>query len=218
MDFLKRLRGAPAAPAAAPAHSGTPNPAAGTTPASTTTPAPAVHDDRSLRVFTMGPSQEARWTHDLLASKGIEFQEIDASADATLLSWIRQQTGSPEFPQVFIGRNLLGDLGLLRKLDLEGNLDRVLAGLPIVEIASEEEDLRGNSFETVRARLRRGDVLSLTTPEGETFDTWAEIYANPPMVYHRGEPRPIDTLDEVVHEIVALLADSGTDASWGDGD
>jgi glutaredoxin len=166
----------------------------------------------------MGPSQEARWTHELLASKGIEFQEIDASSDATLLSWIRQQTGSPEFPQVFLGRNLLGDLGLLRKLDLEGNLDRVLAGLPIVEIASEEEDLRGNSLETVRARLRRGDVLSLTTPEGETFDTWAEIYANPPMVYHRGEPQPIDALDEVVHEIVALLADSRTDAAWGDGD
>jgi hypothetical protein len=69
----------------------------------------------------------------------------------------------------------------------------------------------------VRARLRRGDVLSLTTPDGETFDTWAEIYANPPQVYYRGEPRPLEHLDVVVEEIAALLEDARTEAAWSAG-
>jgi glutaredoxin len=165
----------------------------------------------------MGPSQEARWTRELLVGKAVEFQEIDASADATLLSWIRQQTGSPEFPQVFLGQRHLGDLAALRKLDLEGNLDRAIAGQPLIESVVEEDALDGTSFEAVRARLRRGDVLSLTTPDGETFDTWAEIYANPARVYYRGEPRAIDTLDDIVRELVPLLADPHADAAWSHG-
>lgn len=174
-------------------------------------------DDRRVRVFTMGPSQEARWTRDLLASRGIDFQEVDASSDATLLSWIRSQTGSPEFPQIFLGRQLIGPFAIVRQLDLEGNLERLVAGEAAVEAGQDDDTPSGNSMEAVRARLRKGDVLSLTTPDGETFDTWAEVYANPPRVYYRGEPMPIESLDDVVDEIVPLLADPGTDASWGKG-
>jgi glutaredoxin 3 len=180
-------------------------------------PAQAGIDDRALRVFTMGPSQEARWTRELLTGKGVEFEEIDASSEATLLSWIRQQTGSPEFPQVFLGRRLLGDFAMLRRLDLEGNLDRVLAGQSPIEAVQEEDTAPGSDFDAVRARLRRGDVLSLTTPDGETFDTWAEVFANPPQVYYRGEPRPIEMLDQIVREIVPLLADPRSDAEWSRG-
>lgn len=171
-----------------------------------------------LRVYSMGPSQEMRYTVELLNSKGVAFEEIDISADPGLQSWVKQKTGAREYPQIFLGRKPLGDFGTLRRLDVQGNLDRILAGLPPLEASSEELDAgAGSAFEQVRARLRRGDVLSLTTPNGETFDTWAEIYANPPQIYYRGEPRPIEVLDEVVSEICELTSDERTEASWSSG-
>ena len=170
-----------------------------------------------LRVYSMGPSQELRYALELLSAKGLAFEEIDVSANPSLQSWVKQATGSNEYPQVFLGRRPLGDFGALRELDLHGNLDRVLAGLPPVVVQVEEQDTGSSELERVRARLRRGDTLSLTTPDGETFDVWAEVFANPPQVYYRGEPRPIAELDDIVREIVTYLADPQTDAAWSGG-
>lgn len=189
--------------------------AAGTTPAAGGA-APS-DPDLVLRVYAMGPSQEMRYATELLSGKGLAFEAIDVTADPSLQGWIRQKTGSPEYPQVFLGKRPLGDYGALRRLDLEGNLDRLLAGLPPIEHESEETPAEGGAFETVRVRLRRGDVLSLTTPDGETFDTWAEVYANPPTLYWRGEPLPIDALDTITGEIVTLQADPRTDSVWSTG-
>jgi glutaredoxin 3 len=165
----------------------------------------------------MGPSQELRYALELLSGKGLDFEEIDVSANPALQSWVKQATGSNEYPQVFLGRRPLGDFGALRELDLHGNFDRVLAGLPPVEVHVEEQDAGSSEIERVRARLRRGDTLSLTTPEGETFDVWAEVFANPPQVYYRGEPRPISELEDIVREIVGYLADPQSDAAWSGG-
>ena len=170
-----------------------------------------------LHVYSMGPSQELRYALELLSGKGLAFEEIDVSANPVLQSWVKQATGSNEYPQVFLGRRPLGDFGALRELDLHGNLDRVLAGLTPVQVQVEEQEAGSSEVERVRARLRRGDTLSLTTPDGETFDVWAEVFANPPQVYYRGEPRPIAALDEIVREIVAYLANPQTDAAWSSG-
>jgi glutaredoxin 3 len=179
-------------------------------------------DDRGtgsepIRVYSMGPSQELRYALELLSGKGLAFEEIDVSANPALQSWVKQATGSNEYPQVFLGRRSLGDFGAIRELDLHGNLDRVLAGLPPVAVYVEEQEAGSTEVERVRARLRLGDTLSLTTPEGETFDVWAEIFANPPQVYYRGEPRPIGELEDIVREIIGYLADPQTDAAWSGG-
>jgi glutaredoxin len=205
-DFLKRGKkpGAPASDAAAP-------------PAPLSEPEPNATASEGLRVYNMGPSQEMRYATELLSSKGLEFETIDVSTDPGLQSWVRQKTGSAEYPQVFLGRKPLGDFGTLRRMDLEGNLDRMLAGLPPLEIDAEIAVETGSSPAAVRARLRRGDVLSLTTPDGETFDAWAEVFANPPQIYYRGEPLPLDSMDRIVDEIATLLADQRTDASWSAG-
>ena len=201
-DFLKRPRGGDR-PAVREALSAPPAPSPRSEP---------------VRVYSMGPSQEMRYTIELLTAKGLAFEEIDVSADPSLQSWVRQKTGSNEYPQVFLGRQPLGDFGALRKLDVEGNLDRVLSGLSPLEAQGDEPAPEGQTdFEQVRSRLRRGDVLSLTTPDGETFDTWAEIYANPPRIYYRGEPRPIEAMDDIVGEISELMADEHTESSWSSG-
>jgi glutaredoxin len=177
----------------------------------------AIGPDSTLRVYAMGPSQEMRYTVELLTGKGLQFETIDVSADPTLQSWVRQKTGSAEYPQVFRGREPIGDYGTVRRLDVEGNLDRVLAGLAPLELRDAEETITGSNAEAVRTRLRRGDVLSLTTPDGETFDAWAEVYANPPQIYYRGEPLPLDQMDQIVAEIAALLEHPATDAAWSTG-
>jgi glutaredoxin len=201
--FKRRKESVPA-PAAAP-------PAPGA-------PAPAGADAEPLRVYGMGPSQEMRYTVELLAGKGLEFETIDVSADAGLQSWVKRKTGSNEYPQVFRGSQPLGDFGTLRQLDFEGNLDRVLRGLPPIAFERYDDDPSGqDERQQVRARLRRGDVLSLTTADGETFDTWAEVYANPPRIYYRGEPHPIEALDAIVGELVGVLADPRTEAAWSRG-
>jgi len=199
----------PAAPARAPVPA-----------ACAATPAEAASLTRALpvRVYSMGPSQEMRWMAELLAAKGIAFEEVDVSGNAALQSWVYGHVGSREYPQAFCDRTPMGDLAALRRLDLEGNLERVLAGLPPIAVgdtAVEADPGRGAA--AVRNRLRRGDVLSLTTPDGETFDTWAEVYANPPRVYYRGEPRPLDDLEGIVAEVASLLEDSRTDAAWSTG-
>jgi len=178
---------------------------------------PAVGPDSTLHVYGMGPSQEMRYAVELLTGKGLQFDTIDVSANPTLQSWVRQKTGSAEYPQVFRGREPIGDYGTVRRLDVEGNLDRVLAGLPPLELRDAEETITGSNAEAVRARLRRGDVLSLTTPDGETFDAWAEVFANPPQIYYRGEPLPLDQMDQIVAEIAALLDHPATDAAWSTG-
>ena len=182
-------------------------------------PAAAGAGAGTIRVFCMGPSQEMRWTEELLAAHAIEFEVVDASADPTQQSWVQRHTGSREYPQVFRGERLVGDLARLRKLDLDGDLERVLAGLEPRGQAGDDGsgDAAGDGAAGVRVRLRRGDVLSLTTPDGETFDAWAEIYANPPQVYYRGEPRPVAELDGIAAEIAALLADPRTAADWSAG-
>ncbi len=186
--------------------------------ARTAPPAEASIAALPVRVYSMGPSQEMRWMVELLASRGIAFEEVDVSSDPALQSWVKGHVGSPEYPQAFRDRTPIGDLATLRRLDLEGNLERVLAGLPPIavgEVALEADPVRGAA--AVQSRLRRGDVLSLTTPDGETFDTWAEVYANPPQVYYRGEPRPLHDLEGIVAEVATLLEDPRTDAAWSTG-
>jgi len=198
-----------------------PAPARASEPAArTATPAEAAPLTAAMpiRIYNMGPSQEMRWMAELLASKGIAFEDLDVSADVALQSWIKARVGSPEYPQAFRDRTPMGDLATLRRLDLEGNLERVLAGLPPIAMDDgtiDVDPIRGAA--AVLERLRRGDVLSLTTPDGETFDTWAEVFANPPRVYYRGEPRPLDELDGIVAEVAFLLEDPRTDAAWSTG-
>ncbi len=65
----------------------------------------------------------------LLQQKGVQFEQIDAD-DAKTRKWLREVTGRPTVPQIFIDGTSVGGYTDLRALDLRGELDRLLAGDP----------------------------------------------------------------------------------------
>jgi glutaredoxin 3 len=66
----------------------------------------------------------------LLRSKGVDFDEIDASDDNARSRLVRR-TQWPTVPQIFIGEEFIGGYDELQALEDEGRLDAMLAGPPM---------------------------------------------------------------------------------------
>jgi glutaredoxin 3 len=64
----------------------------------------------------------------LLQSKGIEFEEIDATMDQDKRREMMERSGRSTFPQVFIGGKPIGGCDDLHALEASGELDRMLNG------------------------------------------------------------------------------------------
>ena len=64
----------------------------------------------------------------LLASKGVDYQEIDASMDASKRQEMMQRSGRATFPQIFIGERHIGGCDELHALEARGELDGLLNG------------------------------------------------------------------------------------------
>ncbi|UWF58706.1 glutaredoxin 3 [Brucella sp. 2716] len=62
----------------------------------------------------------------LLARKGVEFNEIDASATPELRAEMQERSGRNTFPQIFIGSVHVGGCDDLYALEDEGKLDSLL--------------------------------------------------------------------------------------------
>jgi glutaredoxin 3 len=63
----------------------------------------------------------------LLQSKGVAFQEIDASFEPNKRREMMARSGRATFPQIFIGERHVGGCDDLFALDRSGELDRILA-------------------------------------------------------------------------------------------
>ena len=63
----------------------------------------------------------------LLSNKGFAIDEkIYVDQDPEVLSSMMKITGKRTVPQIFIGKNYIGGFDELRKIDLSGELDRIL--------------------------------------------------------------------------------------------
>ena len=160
---------------------------------------------------------------ELLTQRGTAHRYIDVTHDETVRHELRKKTGSRDLPQIFLDEIPIGDFQALRQIEYRGDLDRLLAGVLdpralTKATADERGDLSGRDAETLRRRLRDGDILSLTFTVGGGFDVWAEIYANPPQVYYEGAQYPIEELERVVSEIVALVESGEARFAWADED
>jgi glutaredoxin 3 len=64
----------------------------------------------------------------LLASKGVAFEERNASVDPAFRAEMMQASGGTTFPQIFVGQTHVGGCDDLHALDARGGLDPLLAG------------------------------------------------------------------------------------------
>jgi len=65
----------------------------------------------------------------LLQSKGVEYNELDATMNAALKQeMIEKSNGGRTFPQIFIGDKHIGGCDDLHALDSAGELDPMLEG------------------------------------------------------------------------------------------
>lgn len=64
----------------------------------------------------------------LLAAKGVSFEEYEVSTDAAGLRDMMQRSGRQTVPQVFIDGHHVGGSDDLIEADRNGQLDRLLAG------------------------------------------------------------------------------------------
>ena len=63
----------------------------------------------------------------LLINKGFDIDEkIYVDQDPEILSSMMKITGKRTVPQIFIGENYIGGFDELRKIDLSGELDKIL--------------------------------------------------------------------------------------------
>ena len=65
---------------------------------------------------------------NLLAKKGVAFEEIDVEHDDALRTWLREKTGQMTVPQVVAGERSLGGFSDVSALDAQGKLDPILRG------------------------------------------------------------------------------------------
>jgi glutaredoxin 3 len=66
----------------------------------------------------------------LLAARGIEYEQIDATGDPELRRWLVEATGRSTVPQVFIDGKPVGGYDDLKALDRAGGLAALLAAPP----------------------------------------------------------------------------------------
>lgn len=63
----------------------------------------------------------------LLDKRGIDFAEFDVSGDVEARRWLRELSGQPTVPQIFIHGRSIGGYVELRAMDSSGDLAAALA-------------------------------------------------------------------------------------------
>jgi glutaredoxin 3 len=64
----------------------------------------------------------------LLTKKAVEFENIDVNVDPQKREEMQERSGSPSVPQIFIGDTHVGGFDELAALEMDGELDTLLAG------------------------------------------------------------------------------------------
>ena len=83
---------------------------------------------RHITVYTTQNCFYCRKAKDLLASKGVSYEEIDVSDDADRARMVERAGGRRTVPQIFFDDEHIGGYVDLARLDLEGELERRLHG------------------------------------------------------------------------------------------
>ena len=82
----------------------------------------------SVEIYTQQYCPYCHWAKELLTRKGVEFREIDVTADRQMRQeMIARANGGTTVPQIFIGATHVGGCDQLYALEEGGKLEALLA-------------------------------------------------------------------------------------------
>ena len=82
---------------------------------------------KSVTIYTTEPCSFCRNAKALLASRGVEYTEVNLSKDPAGRMELAQRTGLMSFPQIMVDDAPLGGFRELLEADRDGTLDHLLA-------------------------------------------------------------------------------------------
>ena len=83
--------------------------------------------EKKIIMYTSSYCPFCNNAEQLLINKGFDIDEkIYVDQDPEILSSMMKITGKRTVPQIFIGEDYIGGFDELRKIDLSGELDRIL--------------------------------------------------------------------------------------------
>jgi glutaredoxin 3 len=84
-------------------------------------------DANVLTIYTTDPCGFCRQAKALLASRGIEYREVNLAKDPQGRADLVALTGQMTFPQIVAGKRVIGGFRELLEADRDGVLDDLLA-------------------------------------------------------------------------------------------
>ena len=82
----------------------------------------------SVEIYTQQYCPYCHWAKELLTRKGVEFREIDVTADRQMRQeMVARANGGTTVPQIFIGATHVGGCDQLYALEEGGKLEALLA-------------------------------------------------------------------------------------------
>ncbi|HWH43936.1 MAG TPA: glutaredoxin domain-containing protein [Thermoleophilaceae bacterium] len=84
-------------------------------------------DDRKVILYTTEPCSFCRQAKALLASRGIDYCEVNLAKDPVGRSQLVERTGQMTFPQITAGERVIGGFRELLEADRDGVLEDLLA-------------------------------------------------------------------------------------------
>ncbi|GLQ08048.1 glutaredoxin 3 [Sneathiella chinensis] len=82
---------------------------------------------KSIEIYTSMLCPFCARAKALLKSKGVQFKEIDVTADAALRQvMMKRAEGAHTVPQIFVDDMHIGDCDYIHKLDAAGKLNQIL--------------------------------------------------------------------------------------------
>ena len=82
---------------------------------------------RRIRLYTTRWCAYCLRAKALLDARGLDYDEVDLGDDPAFRARLNELTGGWTVPQILIGDRPIGGYTELRRLDLEGRLDELLA-------------------------------------------------------------------------------------------
>jgi glutaredoxin 3 len=81
---------------------------------------------RKVWVYTTDPCGFCRQAKALLASRGVDYEEVSLTKDPDGRDRLVRRTGQMTFPQIIIGERVVGGFRELLEADRDGTLEEIL--------------------------------------------------------------------------------------------